>query len=303
MKQRTKYLLAMISFLVIVLVLFKFHMIPWISKDPEGESRRNPTSMHAHQKDWPASCHDAIHLNQSPIALTSSAFSGTKISSITLTFDNAESSLVDVGHTFQVRFAKPAGHLEFEDNRYLFKQFHFHKPSEHVVDGKQYVMEVHLVFIQDALQNSHPKIFVLGFPIDRGSENTELEKVWQFLPPIKEGYGEDKPMQLDWEQSVMTSEIETDFLKHNEKELKAGITIDMAKVIPNAANFYIYEGSLTTPPCDENVTHAFALQALQLSDQQIEHFEGYYEGSNRDIQTEGKSISRNYRRGSLTNAN
>jgi carbonic anhydrase len=33
---------------------------------------------------------------------------------------------------------------------YIIKQFHFHSPSEHTVDGKHFAMEAHFVFVTEA---------------------------------------------------------------------------------------------------------------------------------------------------------
>lgn len=269
-------------------------------RDPEGLSRRNPASMHAHQKDWPATCLDGNSKVQSPIIITTGNFTDKEISSIKPTFADVNADLVDVGHTFQVRYASNGGSLEFENKQYELKQFHFHKPSEHIVDGKQYEMEVHFVFVNSSKTKPSQKVFVLGYPIDEGAYNSEITKIWQHLPPFKEGYGENPGEVMDWGTAITTHELETTTLTHHEKNLGSNIPVNLKGILPKGAKFYIYEGSLTTPPCDEGVTHAFSVTPIHLGHEQIEHFEGYYEGSNRDIQSTGEVAARKFRRGTMT---
>ena len=269
-------------------------------KDPEGIARRDPSSMCAHQKQWPKSCQGSVHLRQSPIALSSESFSAKSSVPIQVVFSGADATLVDVGHTFQIRFVKSGGSLAFEGESYSLKQFHFHKPAEYVLDGKQFDMEAHFVFVSAGNgAQMVPKVFALGYPIQRGLENRELSKAWAYLPPVKEGYGEENADGFDWQKTMESSEIHTDVLAHGENELKSGMKLNMAEVIPisSKSGFYIYEGSLTTPGCDENVTHAFSASPIYMSDSQMEHFEGYYEGNNREIQAVGNSSARRFRTG------
>ncbi len=286
--------------IVVLIALFGVGAKRSMHADPGGISRRNPSSMHAHQWEWPTKCIPGQSLLQSPIAITTTLLTDKKLSPISLKFFSSSGDLVDVGHTFQVRYpgTAPGGTIDFEGASYGLRQFHFHKPSEHLIDGKQYEMEVHFVFIPKEDKKSH-KAVVLGFPIIDGNHNRELTKIWKHLPPYREGYGEGESEALNWNNAIATRELEVDTLDHHEKVLAKNIKFDLSKILPNKSDFFVYSGSLTTPSCDEDIVHAVALTPIQFEHEQIEHFEGYYEGTNRDIQPVGNVKDRQFRRASL----
>jgi len=63
------------------------------------------------------------------------------------------------GHTVQVNIAKENEcTLRINGKSYELKQFHFHTPSEHLIDGETFEMEMHLVHV-----NESSEIAVLGF--------------------------------------------------------------------------------------------------------------------------------------------
>jgi len=269
-------------------------------EDPEGVSRRPPSSMHAHQDKWEAACQPGMGKVQSPIILTTTNMAKYPESPIRFSkMPNVKAELLDVGHTFQVRYlADSVGAIaEFEGQKFSLRQFHFHKPSEHILDGKQYEMEGHFVFLNQD-KNATPKALVLGVMIIEGPTNVELQKIWKFLPPMKEGYGETDEELSDWDEIVTSHELEVESLGHHEKVLASGIEFDLYGLLPEKSDFIIYNGSLTTPGCAEEITHAVSLTPIHVDHEQGEHFEGYYEGSNRDIQPIGDLGARNFRRSS-----
>lgn len=271
--------------------------------DPEGIARRNPESMHGHQRHWPAACRVAREARQSPISIATEAFFEAPTSPLEVRFGPSEASLIDTGHTFQVRLTRTDDEVEFEGRRYRLAQFHFHKPAEHLVDGRQAPMEVHFVFLAPAGERADSRraqALVLGFPVEEGTEHRELAQVWAHLPPMREGYGEDLTPAVAWERALETSELDLEDQHHAETVLRSGIAIRLSEIIPRQTDLYVYEGSLTTPPCDERITHAFASTPIFMSHEQMEHFEGYYEGNNRDIQPTGAPERRAFRRARLT---
>ena len=50
-------------------------------------------------------------------------------------------TIVNNGHTIQLDFAE-GDTFQLDDRRYALKQFHFHHPSEHLIEGKRFAMEV-----------------------------------------------------------------------------------------------------------------------------------------------------------------
>lgn len=75
-------------------------------------------------------------------------------------------------------------HIRFGGQSYKLKEFHFHAPAEHLVNGRLSEMEVHFVFAKDdALACSPGEFLVVGQRIVKGRENPELEKI--FGPNVK----------------------------------------------------------------------------------------------------------------------
>ncbi len=65
---------------------------------------------------------------------------------------------------------------------YKLEQLHFHTPSEYLVDGKTYPMEVHLVH-----QNDRGGYIVLGLLFEEGEKSEVMDR----LPSFRAARGED----------------------------------------------------------------------------------------------------------------
>jgi len=160
-------------------------------------------------------------------------------------------SLMNNGHTVQANAAGGSNSILIEGKEYKLAQFHFHTPSEHQFNGKNYVMELHLVH-----KDSNGKIAVLGVMIQEGEENKNLAAVWDILP--KE---------------------ETD------KDIPLNETVDLKALLPEDQTAFHYEGSLTTPPCTEEVKWTIFEMPIEMSKEQIEAFRKIFPDDHRPVQS------------------
>jgi carbonic anhydrase len=128
--------------------------------------------------------------------------------------------------------------LMLGDVPYKLLQFHFHTPSEHARDGRRYAMEVHLVH-----KSADGNLAVIGVLLTRGKENPTLRKV------------------LDHVSGNI-----------NEVKLAQGVTINAADLLPAKRQVFHYSGSLTTPPCSENVNWFVMKSPVEVSDAQVKQF-------------------------------
>lgn len=168
------------------------------------------------------------------------------------------------------------------DSRFQFHSLHFHwgpelseyKPvlgSEHTIGGKSYPMEIHMVHfnseygstIGKALQkpNATDNLAVLGtFAYLQEEDNPKLEPIyWAIDKIIKSG-----------KSAKMTAFPLVDLLPRN------------------TDSFYRYNGSLTTPGCDEVVVWSVFKDTIGISARQLKKF--------RTIQdSQGKLILQNFR--------
>lgn len=158
--------------------------------------------------------------------------------------------IIDNGHTIQINYA-PGSTIQVGAKQYQLKQFHFHKPSEEEINGKRHDMVAHLVHT-----DSEGNIAVVAVLLSKGSPNAVLEQLWKNLPSEKE-----KELTLD------------------------NIQINVADLLPSDHGYYTFTGSLTTPPCSENVTWFVLKAATTLSASEIDRFGKIYSRNARPVQS------------------
>ncbi|RFU25771.1 hypothetical protein B7463_g10562, partial [Scytalidium lignicola] len=81
--------------------------------------------------------------------------------------DTPEAEFENLGTTIEVPIT---GTLETAVQSYILKQFHFHSPSEHLVDDVHFDMESHFVFEAEG----NKSIAVVSFPVSVGATNDPL---------------------------------------------------------------------------------------------------------------------------------
>ena len=79
-------------------------------------------------------------------------------------------SLTNNGHTIRANIEK--GTLYFGNNEYDLVQFHFHAPSEHLIDGIRYPMEIHFVN-----GTADGRMAVVGVLIKAGAFNPAFQEI------------------------------------------------------------------------------------------------------------------------------
>jgi len=184
---------------------------------------------------------------QSPIDIR-----GAKVADLpAIKFDYKPSPLkvIDNGHTIQVNYA-PGSSIDVGGTRYELMQFHFHKPSEEKIHGKSHAMVAHLVH-----QNTEGKLAVVAVLLDKkGGVNPTIDAIWKNLP------------------------------KEKEKETSVDATIDAAALLPRERGYYTFQGSLTTPPCSEQVRWLVLKTPVKIADSEIVAFGKVYPMNARPTQ-------------------
>jgi carbonic anhydrase len=142
------------------------------------------------------------------------------------------------------------GTLMLSGHQWNLAQFHFHIPSEHLINGRASPMEMHLVF-SDAADN----LLVVGRDIEQGLfKNRALDPIFSDLPQTTE---------------------ETLDIEH----------FNLNNLLPNYLGSFRYSGSLTTPPFTEGVSWVELASPLYLSGSQIDAFESLFpDGNSREVQ-------------------
>lgn len=157
--------------------------------------------------------------------------------------------IVDNGHTVMITYA-PGSFIRVGDKRYELKQFHFHRPSEEKINGRSFDMVAHLVHA-----DKEGNLAVVAVLLNKGNYNPLIHELWNDLPKEKEK--------------------ETVFDK---------IQIDLTQLLPANRGYYTFSGSLTIPPCSENVTWFIFKQPVTISDAEIARFANLYSNDARPTQ-------------------
>jgi len=157
-------------------------------------------------------------------------------------------TIVNNGHTIQLNFA--AGNtLHVGERRYGLTQFHFHHPSEHLVDGKKFAMEAH--FVHSAEDGG---LAVVGVFIVPGEANGVFHKGVSTMP------------------------------EEEEPAAAADPAIDPNALLPALRTFYHYEGSLTMPPCSQTVDWLGLTHHVEVAEADITRFAKLYPMNARPVQ-------------------
>ena len=185
--------------------------------------------------------------NQSPIDL--SGLVEAKLAPLELHYQVGGKTVVNNGHTVQVGYA-PGSTLQLDGISFELKQFHFHAPSENLIEGKSYPLEGHLVHVSDK-----GEIAVVAVMFEAGKANPALAAAWSQLPAKA---GEIHP-------------------------LKAPLFAE--QLLPESRDYYRFSGSLTTPPCSEGVRWLVMKQPVEVSKAQIDAFKAVmHHPNNRPVQ-------------------
>jgi carbonic anhydrase len=190
--------------------------------------------------------------SQSPIAIDTAALTplnGDEPGKPALAYREARFEIENNGHTIELIPVSAGNYITIGTEVYVLRQFHFHAPSEHRIDGKAFVMELHLVH-----ENAQGGLAVIGSMISEGAENRALKEAFAALPGKGGG------------TAGLT------------------VTINPEDLFNGEQGAYLYDGSLTTPPCSEGVKWTIAVNPIELSTAQIQAFTALYAGNNRPVQ-------------------
>lgn len=189
-------------------------------------------------------------VNQSPVDLT--GFVEAELAPLAFKYTGLASEIANNGHTVVAQHTS-GSLLKVGETVYELKQFHFHAPSEHLVDGESFPMEVHFVH-----QAKNGALAVIGVLFQEEKENQALARLWRQMP-LQPG-----------DKSGLASQVKAE------------------ELLPDSREYYRYNGSLTTPPCSEGVLWLVMKETVGVSSQQVELFrQVMQENNNRPVQPMG----------------
>jgi carbonic anhydrase len=180
---------------------------------------------------------------QTPIDLSPATSLGASAPSLGFAYGINNLTLLHNGHTVRADVLGSTRSLILGGTRYNLLQFHVHWPSEHSVEQALYPLEIHLVH-RDPLTG---ELAVVGLFVRSGAAHAELEKVFRALPATTGA--------------------------------TRGVSgFDLRRMLPSNRDFYSYDGSLTTPACDEGVRWSVMRASISMSADQIQRFRALFSG-------------------------
>lgn len=194
-------------------------------------------------------------LRQSPIDIT--GYRNTTGERIEFLYHSMPIGVHNNGRTITVWY-HPESHIVTASGVFELVQAHYHAPSEHLVDSKQFSAEIHLVH-----ESRESDLAVVALMVEVGVSNPLIEKL------------------------ITTSKSE-----HSPYGVHP--SLNSRYLTPKSKGHYYYIGSTTTPPCIEPVSWFIMEERLTISEEQLTVLESETQGpSNRAIQPlNGRTIRR-----------
>jgi len=172
---------------------------------------------------------------QSPINITMTNH-GDHHQKLVFHYQTSQLHEMNNGHTIQVSHVSEC-RVDLNDRTYKLRQFHFHAPSEHHIEGKAFPMEMHLVH-----QDKTGHVLVLAVMMETDVSQPVLSKLWKWLP---EQIGQQVSIPLE---------------------------LSLTDALPTNTHHYAYGGSLTTPPCTEGVQWIVLKEPMHVTQQDVDQF-------------------------------
>lgn len=175
-------------------------------------------------------------------------------------YRKAKATLVNNGYNVELRYDEGVGNVLVDGIKYSLQQLHWHTPSEHTIDGERFPLEMHMVH-----KTEDGKVAVIGTLYRLGNSDSFIK---QFVEKFKE-LGKEKCSEKE------QAEISVGVVKNN-------------KLKRFSKNYYRYIGSLTTPPCSEEITWTILGKIREITSDQLAAIQaplsGEYLNNSRPVQ-------------------
>lgn len=173
-------------------------------------------------------------VNQSPVNLT--GFVEAELTPIIFKYSGLVTEVVNNGHAIQANYTAGST-IQVGDKTFELEQFHFHAPSENTIHGEFFPMEGHFVH---AAEDGSLAVIAVMYTI--GDENEGMQKLWHQMPSKVGG------------KAAMATQV------------RAG------DLMPEDRDYFLFNGSLTTPPCSEGVLWLVLKEPVTVSKEEVDTF-------------------------------
>lgn len=193
---------------------------------------------------------------QSPINIDESQTLRGPAEAISFDYRPSSGSVVNNGHTIQIDVSGDNG-IMVRGSRYQLVQLHFHHPSEERINFRSFAMVAHLVH-----KDYMGRLAVIAVLLEPGAANAVINNFWTYMP-----------------------------LGPGDRVMMPAGSVDLNGLLPKDQRYYQFMGSLTTPPCSEEVLWMILKQPVTLSHDQMRLFAQQYPNNARPVQpTNGRVV-------------
>lgn len=192
----------------------------------------------------------AVGSQQSPIDIGATV--KARLPALGINWAKSADTIVNNGHTIQLNFAEGSS-MTLGNVKYKLLQLHFHRPSEHLIAGKNFPMEAHFVHRAES-----GALAVVGVLMATGQANAAFNRIVSTMPAT-EG-----------------------------PAVKADARINPNALLPARRGYYRYPGSLTTPPCAEIVEWLLLTDPIHVAPADVAGFAKLYPLNARPVQKDNR---------------
>ncbi|CAF1924199.1 hypothetical protein YC2023_056920 [Brassica napus] len=151
-------------------------------------------------------------------------------------YEPSNATIKNRGHDIMLKFKDGAGSIKINGFHYELQQLHWHSPSEHTVNGRRFALELHMVH-----EGKNGRMAVVTVLYKIGRADTFIRSLEKELEAITD-------------------------LDDAEKHVRM---IDPKQIKIGSRKYYRYIGSLTTPPCTQNVTWSVVRKIRTVTREQV----------------------------------
>ena len=207
---------------------------------------------------------------QSPININIDNAVKVDLPALEFAYRQSPLSIVDNGHTIMVNYGE-GSNLMVDGRQYRLVQFHFHKPSEEAINGERMDMVVHLV------HQRHDGALAVVAVLMTTKKPVSARKYW---------WGDDSKPQ----DNPLIQTLWNNIPLVKERVESPGVWINVNQLLPEDKTYFTYMGSLTTPPCSENVLWFVMKNPILVSEDQVMNFGRIYPSNARPLQPKGDRL-------------
>ena len=186
---------------------------------------------------------------QSPIAIDDNAALQGPAEPLGIDHQPSTGSVVHTGRTLRVD-VQGNNALTVRGKRYVLERIEFHQPAEERINGKGFAMSAHLLH-----RAADGQMAMLAVLLEPGTASPLVDQVVTYLP-----------------------------LDVNDRVGLPPAGLDIAGLLPQDARYYQFLGSLTAPPCTEDVLWIVFKQPMTVSAGQLKLFGQLFPNNARPLQ-------------------